>query len=117
MVGLEGDRASVVGPGVGLDYEALRAPEEVNFVAADLGIDLGGGDAVTTEQREEGDLEVRARAVGLDALEAQTLELGLADRAADEVGGDGRRGAEVFDRARDGGDGDVVAVGGEGGRG
>jgi hypothetical protein len=46
VVLLEGDGAAVVGPGVGLDDEALLAPEEVDFVAADLGIDLGLGDAV-----------------------------------------------------------------------
>jgi len=46
-----------------------------------------------------------------DAFEAMALELGLADGAAEEVVRDQGRGAEVFDGALDGGDGDVGAVG------
>jgi len=106
----------VVEEGVGFDDEALLAPEEVDFVAAKLGVDLGSANAVVAKEGEEGALEVGAGAVGLDAVKAQALQLGLADRAADEVLGQGR-GAQVFDRARDGGDRNVVSAGGEGRRG
>jgi hypothetical protein len=71
----------VVGPGVCLNDETLLTPEEIDFVAADLGVHLRGGDAVVGEEGEEGGLEIRAGAVGLDPVEAETLELRLADRA------------------------------------
>ena len=41
VVVLEGHRAAVVDPVVGFDYDELRAPEEVNFPAAEPGVDLG----------------------------------------------------------------------------
>jgi hypothetical protein len=111
VVVLEGDRASVVGPEVGLDYDALSAPEEVNLPAPELDVDLGWREAVAVDEGEEKGLEVGAGAVGCDAVEAVALVLGLADRAAEEVRWEERGAAEVFDGARDGGDGDVVAVG------
>jgi hypothetical protein len=61
---------------------------------------------VVAVEVEEGDLEIAARAVALDAVEAQPLVLSLAHGAADEVRRYGT--VEVFDGALDGGDRDVV---------
>jgi hypothetical protein len=63
VVVLESDRAAVVGPGISLDDEALRVPEEVDFPAAEFDVDLGWRQAVAVEEGEEGGLEVTARAV------------------------------------------------------
>jgi hypothetical protein len=114
VVVLEDDRAAVVAPGVGLDDEALGTLEEVDFPPPELDVDLRWRDAVSGAELEEERLEVRARAVGLDAVEAQPHELGLAPGAAVEARGDGA--LEVGDGAGDGGDGDAFAVGGVGGR-
>lgn len=64
MVVLEGDRAAVVGPGVGFDHGSLGAPEEVDFEAAEPDVDLGVREAAVVDDREEERLEVRAGAVG-----------------------------------------------------
>lgn len=87
MVGVEGDRAAVVGEGIDFDDEALLAPEEVDFVTAEFDVDLGRWDevAVRSDEREEEGLEVAAGAVALDAVEVVALQLGLAQGAAGEV--------------------------------
>src|SRR3954449_8968565 len=85
VVVLEGDRAAVVGPGVDLDHEPVGAPEEVDFPAAELDVDLGRRQAVAAVESEEGGLEVTAGAIALDAVETQPFVLGLANGATDEV--------------------------------
>lgn len=115
VVGMKGDRAAVVGPEVGLDHDSLTPPEEVDRPAAELLVDLGRWDAIAVgaDQSEEEGLEVAAGAIGLDSFEVVAFDLCLADGAAEEVRWEEVGGAEVFDRPWDGGDGNVVAVGGE----
>lgn len=111
MVVLEGDRASVVGEGVDLDYEALGAPKEIDLVAAELDVGLGGREVVVGAESEEVFLEVGALAFALYPFQVDSFELGLTLRATQEVRGNGA--VEVVHGALDGGDGDAVAVGKE----
>ena len=48
----------MIGPGVGFDHEPLGAPEEINFEAAELDVDLGVWEAVAVNEGEEERLEV-----------------------------------------------------------
>ena len=111
MVVLEGDAAVVVLVAVGFDREAVGAPEEVDGVGADGRVDLGGRQAVATDEGAEVPLELAASAVALQArVEAEAAMLRLADRLADELGVERAVGAEVEERAVRGGERDAGAV-------
>jgi hypothetical protein len=84
---------------------------EVDLVAAELDVGLGGREVVAGEEVEEVFLEVGAEAGALGAFEVDASELRLALGAAEKVGGDGA--LQVVDRALDRGDRDVVAAGGQ----
>jgi hypothetical protein len=86
VVVLEGDRAAVVGEEVGLDDDALRAPEEVDRPAAEPDVDLRAREVVAVDDGEKEGLEIGAGVVGLGPFEAVALELGLAGGSADQAG-------------------------------
>jgi hypothetical protein len=84
MVVLEGDRAPVGDPVVGFHHDAPGTPKEVHFPAPELGVHLGPREVVLGADAEEERLQVRARAVRLDATEVVAHELRLALGAAVE---------------------------------
>jgi hypothetical protein len=66
VIVVEGDRAAVVGPVVGLDDDALRAPKEVDGPEAELDVDLWRRDAVTVgvdRVEKEGSRSERVRSL------------------------------------------------------
>jgi hypothetical protein len=58
VVVLEGDRAAVVEPEVGLDDNAIVAPEEVGGPTAELDVYLRAREGVAMDEGEEERLEV-----------------------------------------------------------
>src|SRR4029079_5539461 len=101
-------------PAVELGDQPLWAPEHVDLVAGDGGVDLGAWEVVVVEEREESVLEHRARrACGLALSEARREVVDVQDLAEPRIvygageGVWGQHAREVGERAGGGGDRDV----------
>jgi hypothetical protein len=80
-------------PAVGLDDQALCAPEEVDFVGTEAGVYLGQRQLVRAQQAQEGALEIASGALLCPAHVSENSSLG-GDRdvlAARDVDGTERR--------------------------
>lgn len=82
---LEGDCPAMPAIAVGLDRDALVAPEEIDGPAADANVDLRVGKAAASAEVEEIALEVAAGPVGGDLAQGETEHLRLPRGSPDQM--------------------------------